>query len=112
MQVAEIRQGARVLLRPDGPLIGPSSRELSSIVERLLRQGRRSVAIDMSRAGTVDSHGLESLLGAAEALAGVGSLLVIEKTNPIVRSVLEMTGVSRSLEVLSESDAETAREAA
>jgi anti-anti-sigma factor len=58
-----------------------------------------NVIIDLNGSETIDSTGLESLLGAQEALRALTGDLKLATSNPANRKILEITRLDQQLEV-------------
>src|SRR5579864_8109429 len=93
MQIAEKRQGAVSIIRPDGPLIGEDAAQLGSVVSTAAANNLGRVVLDMAAIPFVDSKGLEVLLDLAERVAEGGRALKLCATAKTVREVLELTGL-------------------
>ena len=69
-------------------------------LERLLTsQERSNVVVDLDGSESIDSIGLEALLGAQEALRALHGDLKICTSNSANRKILEMTRLDQQLEV-------------
>jgi anti-sigma B factor antagonist len=60
---------------------------------------RSNVIVDLDGSETIDSGGLEALLGAQESLRGLTGDLKIATSNPANRKILEITRLDQQLEV-------------
>jgi anti-sigma B factor antagonist len=60
---------------------------------------RSQVVIDLNGSETIESSGLEAMLGAQEALQAVGGDVKISTSNASNRKILEMTRLDQQLEV-------------
>lgn len=98
MQIAEKRQGAVAIIRPDGPLVGEDAEQFARCVSTAALNHLGRVVLDMSATAFVDSRGLEVLLDLAEKAAEGGRLLKLCTTNKTVRQVLELTGLVSQFE--------------
>ena len=69
-------------------------------LEKLLTsQERNNVIVDLDGSETIDSGGLEALLGAQESLRALTGDLKIAASNPANRKILEITRLDQQLEV-------------
>ncbi len=55
MNISTTRDGAATVVRLDGRLDGEAALQMAEALERLLREGRRSVILDMSRVSYLSS---------------------------------------------------------
>jgi anti-anti-sigma factor len=60
---------------------------------------RSNVIVDLDGSETIDSTGLEALLGAQEALRALTGDLKLSTSNPANRKILEITRLDQQLEV-------------
>jgi anti-sigma B factor antagonist len=60
---------------------------------------RTNVIVDLDGSETIDSTGLEALLGAQEALRALTGDLKLSTSNPANRKILEITRLDQQLEV-------------
>lgn len=65
----------------------------------LTSQERANVIVDLDGSETIDSGGLEALLGAQESLRELTGDLKIATSNPANRKILEITRLDQQLEV-------------
>lgn len=94
MKISEQRQGAIVVLRPEGPLAGP---DVPVFRQRLLETLSTSLGrfvIDMSAMPFVDSDGLEALLDVTEEMNKSGQILRLCAASKTIREVLDLTDLS------------------
>jgi anti-sigma B factor antagonist len=76
-----------------------TSVELRDCLVGTLDDGARSLVVDCSRVTFIDSSGLSVLIDAHQhARVQLGSLIV-RNPSPMVRRLLDMTGLTRELEV-------------
>jgi anti-sigma B factor antagonist len=69
-------------------------------LERLLTSLERSkVIVDLDGSETIDSGGLEALVGAQETLRALQGDLKISTSNPANRKILEITRLDQQMEV-------------
>jgi anti-anti-sigma factor len=99
MELSEQHVGAVVVLKPEGPLTGPSSAQtLRTRTERLTSSSLGRVLLDLSAVPFVDSSGIEALLDSADAMSALGMTLRLCGANPTLREVLRVTGVDDQFE--------------
>lgn len=60
---------------------------------------RNNVVVDLNGSETIDSSGLDALLGAQEALRALTGDLKLATSNPANRKILEITRLDQQLEV-------------
>jgi anti-sigma B factor antagonist len=60
---------------------------------------RNNVVVDLNGSETIDSSGLEALVGAQEALRALTGDLKLATSNPANRKILEITRLDQQLEV-------------
>jgi anti-sigma B factor antagonist len=65
----------------------------------LTSQERSNVIVDLNGSETIDSQGLEALLGAQEALRALAGDLKISSSNSANLKILEITRLDQQLEV-------------
>ena len=91
MRIDEQRQGAVIVLKPEGPLTDP---DVAAFKQRLLEALTGSLGrfvIDMSAVPFVDSKGLEALLDVTEEMSKSGQILRLCAANKTIREVLDLT---------------------
>lgn len=94
MKITETRQGAIVVLKPEGPLIEQDAAALKERLTRLMTSNLGRFVLDMSAIPYVDSRGLEALVDVTEELAQSGQALRLCAANKTVREVMEITDVA------------------
>jgi anti-sigma B factor antagonist len=76
------------------------SADTAGQLERFLTSlERSSVVVDLDGSETIDSGGLEALLGAQESLRAITGDLKISSNNAANRKILEITRLDQQLEV-------------
>jgi anti-anti-sigma factor len=70
-------------------------------MSRLLERGDRECIIDMSAIEAVDSSGFGSLVAAVRKIEEAGGASTVVCTNPTVRRLFEVAGVTRLVPVVS-----------
>ncbi len=93
MRITEQKQGAILILKPDGPLVQEDAKQLRDQLMQVLIGNHGRFVLDMSAASYADSLGLESLLDITDELARTGQSLKLCATNKTLREVLELTGL-------------------
>ncbi|HET9732086.1 MAG TPA: anti-sigma factor antagonist [Acidimicrobiales bacterium] len=96
----------RVELTPGQALVGVSGEidlvtapDLAAVLDAVIGRGHQRVALDLSEIAFLDAQGLRVILEAHERLRPHGRL-TISGTTPIVRRLMEVTGLDRTLDVL------------
>ena len=67
---------------------------LGSVLALLVGQSHPSVVLDMGGLGFMDAAGLGVIVDIAERLADEGGVLIVRSPSPLVRRILDLTGVS------------------
>lgn len=94
MKINEEKQGAVIVLRPEGPLIEQDAAALRQRLINVLGTSLGRFIIDMSAIPYLDSKGLEALLDVTDEMAKSGQLLRLCAANKTVREVLELTDLA------------------
>ncbi|MBI3944690.1 MAG: STAS domain-containing protein [Armatimonadetes bacterium] len=84
------------VIRLQGELDASTAPEFKSALQSLLTDGCRDLLIDLERLYLLDSAALGTLVSARQRVPGS---LRLQNPSPVVRRVLETTGVSRLLEI-------------
>ncbi|MEM7411292.1 MAG: ATPase, T2SS/T4P/T4SS family [Myxococcota bacterium] len=110
-EITRSRIGSLSHLFPTGPLDRPEAiaaleRELSESIAR----GEMQLVVDLSEVSVVNSAALEALAEAHETLSRIGGRLRLAHPNQVIGEVLDLTGLSGELEVLSASTGSDAPE--
>ncbi len=98
MKIDEVKQGAVVVLRPTGPLVGDACLEMKNALKSAATRTMGRYVVDAAAISFLDSPGLETLLDAAEALLQGGRSLKLCAANDTVRDAIELTGLADSFE--------------
>jgi anti-anti-sigma factor len=91
VKITETRQGAIIVLKPEGPLIDQDAATLKQRLMDLMSSSLGRFVLDMSAIPYVDSLGLEALVDVTEELARSGQALRLCAANKTVREVMEIT---------------------
>jgi len=94
MKITEQRQGAVIVLKPEGALV---EQEAAAFKHRLLQTLGASLGrfvVDLSAVPFVDSQGLEALVEMSEELGKSGQSLRLCAANKTIREVLELTDLA------------------
>jgi anti-anti-sigma factor len=94
MKIHEQRQGAVVVLKPEGALV---EQEAAAFKQRLMQTLGPSLGrfvVDLSAVPFVDSKGLEALVELTEEMGKSGQALRLCAANKTVREVLELTDLA------------------
>jgi anti-sigma B factor antagonist len=98
MQIAEQRQGAVTVVKPQGPLcLGDAEQFRAHLSEVLVRSLGRFV-VDATAVPYVDSSGLEALVKITEELGQSGRALKLCGACETVRETLDLTELSPMFE--------------
>ncbi|MCC6322040.1 MAG: STAS domain-containing protein [Phycisphaerales bacterium] len=98
MEIAEQRQGAVTVLKPQGPLCGPDAEQFLHRINEVMGRSLGRFVVDCAAIAWVDSRGLEVLKETTEQLSSGGQALRLCGCNETVREVLEMTDLSTRFE--------------
>lgn len=98
MKIDELKQGAVVVLKPAGPLVGEACLDMKNCLKAVAARTMGRYVIDAGGISFVDSPGLETLLDAAELLLQGGRSLKLCAANDTVREAIELTGLADSFE--------------
>jgi stage II sporulation protein AA (anti-sigma F factor antagonist) len=98
MKITEQRQGAVLVLKPDGALV---EQECASFKAKLAEATGASLGrfvLDLSAVPFVDSRGLEALVEATEELGKSGQALRLCAVNKTIREVFDLTDLTNLFE--------------
>ena len=104
MKIAEQRQGAVTVLKPEGPLTEPEASAFKQKLLEVLAGTLGRFVIDMSAIPFVDSKGLEVLLDVTEQMGKSGQVLRLCAANKTVREVLELTDLASQFDHFEEAN--------
>jgi anti-sigma B factor antagonist len=90
--------GTETVVALSGELDVASSQGFTEELIRLIDGGTTELVIDLTRLDFIDSTGLSAILQANRKLDGKGQLVLREPT-PLVRQVLEVTGLTGALRI-------------
>lgn len=93
MNVAEQKQGAVVVLKPDGPLTVSEADEFKGRLIRVHHESLGRLVLDASEISFVDSRGLETLVEVTQEMAYAGQTLKLCAANQTLGEVLKLTGL-------------------
>lgn len=93
LAIATERRGERLVVRLTGDLDVSNRDELREVLDALLAAGSPHLVVDVSGLAFADCAGLSVLIEARERLAGRGRTLTVTAPQPIVRRLLEITGM-------------------
>ncbi len=91
MKITEQRQGAVLVLRPDGALVDRACAVFKGRMSEAMTASLGRFVVDLSAVPFVDSQGLEVLVELTEELGKSGQALRLCSANKTVREVLELT---------------------
>lgn len=98
MDVAETREGAVTVIKPQGPLVSGDAKDFLTRLGDVQRKSLGRFVIDASAIAYADSAGIEALLDAAEQAAESGQALRLCGANETVREALEVTEIADRFE--------------
>jgi type IV pilus assembly protein PilB len=105
--IASGRVGAMTYLTPTGPLVGDAMLDaLRAALAASLAAKQVHLVLDLSRVGTLGGAALEALLDTSARCTALGGRLELVNPNPLVKTVLRITGTARRLAVASLDPAE------
>jgi len=87
------------VLTVTGELDMDTAPTVQATVLAAVQTGVRSVVIDLTAVGFVDSSGLKAFIGAYKLLETVAGRLVIVNTNPATAKLFAVTGLDRAFTV-------------
>jgi stage II sporulation protein AA (anti-sigma F factor antagonist) len=91
----EVKNGT-LILRLSGELDLKTASDFRSTIERgLLGPQLRNVVVNLSAVSFIDSSGIGVLLGRYKELSQLGGQLVLVGVKPHVKTLLELSGLSR-----------------
>jgi anti-anti-sigma factor len=98
MKIEEQKQGAVVVIKPTGPLVGEACMELKNCLSAVTQRSMGRYVVDAAAISFLDSGGLQTLLEASEQLIRGGRMLKLCAANETLREAIELTGLSESFE--------------
>jgi anti-anti-sigma factor len=90
---------ARGVPSPSEPLVAGRAEAVDQQIQKLFRDGRRQVTVDLSGVSTIDDAGIRALVRGAAAARRVGGLLRLAAVRPAVARALESSDVSSAFEI-------------
>ena len=106
MKITEQRQGAVLVLKPDGALVEAECTAVKAKLVEAVAGSLGRFVLDLSAVPFVDSRGLEVLVEMSEELGKSGQSLRLCAVNKTVREVLDLTELTQLFEHFE--DAQTA----
>jgi len=91
MSIKLVRRGDAVEVSVHGPLFAGNRQELKQIVLDALDQGNRTVLIDFTDTGYIDSSGLGVLISLSKKIRERGAELRLTNLNGDLRTLFERT---------------------
>ena len=88
-------------LRPIGGLVRTTVAEFEAALSDLAEKKKRVVTIDLSNLSVIDASGLEAIVAFERQLRDEERVLVLRHPSPIIKRVLDVTGLTWLLEVQS-----------
>ncbi len=94
MRINEQRQGAVIVLKPEGALVEGDAGAFRQRLMQALAASLGRFVVDLSAVPFVDSKGLEALVEVTEEMGKSGQVLRLCAANKTVREVLDLTDLS------------------
>ena len=98
MKITETRQGAVLVLKPEGAMIETDAAAAKARFMATLGASVGRFVVDMSAVPYVDSKGLEALVEVTEEMSRGGQALRLCCANKTIREVLEITDLASMFE--------------
>jgi len=98
MKITEQRQGAVLVLKPEGALVEQDCALFKGRMTEAMSASLGRFVVDLSGVPFVDSRGLETLVELTESLGESGQALRLCSANKTVREVLELTELTPMFE--------------
>jgi anti-anti-sigma factor len=98
MRIHEQRQGAVVVLKPEGALVEEHAAVFKQRVQQAIGSSLGRFVVDMSGVPFVDSKGLEVLVEMTEEMGKTGQALRLCASNKTVREVMELTDLTSAFD--------------
>jgi len=95
----ERASSARFVPSPSEPLVASAAEAFDQQIQKLFRDGRRQVTVDLSGVATIDEAGIRALVRGATSAQRVGGLLRLAAVRPAVARALELSGLSSAFEI-------------
>src|SRR3954471_6895868 len=94
MKITEQRQGAVVVLKPEGALVEGVAPIFKQRLMQTLTASLGRFVVDLSAVPFVDSKGLEVLVDVTEELGKSGQILRLCSSNKTLREVMDVTDLT------------------
>ncbi len=91
MKISEQRQGAVIVLKPDGALVDQDCALFKGRMNEAMNASLGRFVVDLSGVPFVDSKGLEALVELTEELGKSGQALRLCSVNKTIREVMDLT---------------------
>jgi anti-sigma B factor antagonist len=104
MKISEQRQGAVLVLKPEGALVEQECADAKTRLIEAVGTSLGRVVVDMSAVPFVDSRGLELLVDLTEELGKSGQSLRLCGVNKTVREVMDLTELTELFEHFEDSN--------
>lgn len=91
MKISEQRQGAVIVLKPDGALVDQDCALFKGRMNEAMNASLGRFVVDLSAVPFVDSKGLEALVELTEELGKSGQALRLCSVNKTIREVMDLT---------------------
>ncbi|GAB4174481.1 MAG: STAS domain-containing protein [Thalassobaculales bacterium] len=99
MQVGQTKQGAVLILTPQGRLDSQTSKSFEEKLLGLVDAGERAVVLDFAQLSYISSAGLRVLLMATKKQKTAGGRLAVCALSDNIREVFEISGFSAILDI-------------
>jgi anti-anti-sigma factor len=84
---------------PSEPLVASAAEAFDQQIQKLFRDGRRQVTVDLSGVATIDEAGIRALVRGATSAQRVGGFFRLAAVRPTVARALELSGLSSAFEI-------------
>lgn len=98
MPIEKQRQGAVMVLKPGGPLVGEDAAHFRTEALGAIRESLGRVIVDASQVALCDSGGIEALLDVTDELAASGRSLHLCAATETLREALEVLELASQFE--------------
>lgn len=102
MKIEQHKHGAVAVVKPAGAVAGEDADRVRDALVAARTETLGRVLLDLTATTLLDSRCLEVLLEISELQAEGGRTLKVCGLQPVIREVLELTGVAASVEIFDE----------
>ena len=102
------RIGVMTYLTPQFSVLDKvACKQLREVFEHCLQEHEKRIVIDLTKVNTLNSLSLAEIIDGAEKIIRSGGWLKLANINPLIRDILDMTGVSDYVTQLNPPDRES-----